>query len=169
MLRVDAAEPDLVDFVDDVEEVALRIDARLLDGLQRLANDALAGRGVGALAHRVEKRDQFVVHEREDVAGHAVLQFYALRAVGGGPVAPAVGRLEGGGEGDAQRFVLRRLQFLALVEDAEEEHPREFGDVLEGGGAVGAPQNVADALDARVHRRLGCERGHSGFLRPLVA
>jgi hypothetical protein len=48
------------------------------------------------------------------------------------------------------------LGFL-LVQDAQEENPSEFGNVLQRPGTIRAPHDVADLLDGRVEPLLTVE------------
>lgn len=52
------------------------------------------------------------------------------------------------------------MQFLlfAFVEDAQEKHPRQFGDVLQRARAIAAAHDVADSFDIGVERLWRAER-----------
>jgi len=152
--RGDHGVIDLVDLVDDVEEVALGVDARALDGAHDLADDLLARVRPRLLAQAPQVRQQLLVEEVEEGAQRARLQFRALGAVRRRPVAPAIRRPQRRPVlgPDRSRFV--GLDLFALVEDAQEEDPGELGHVLQRPGAVGAPHDVADRLDGLVDRLL---------------
>ena len=137
---------DAVDGVEDVEEVLLGVDADGLDGLHDLADDALARGGILPLGEIVKGGKQVVVDEGESAAQGAVLELLALGPCGGSPVLPAVGRIQRGPEGLPDGCALLGFHLLALIDEPEEEEPGEFGDVLQGGGAVGAAHDVADSV-----------------------
>ena len=78
-------------------------------------------------------------------------------ALGGCPVMPAVGCGEDGGKGCADGFGLFGFLELLFVEDAEEEHPGDFGHVLKCSGAVGTAHDVANGFYVAVEGLLGVE------------
>ena len=155
---VDGADLDRVDAVEDVEEVLLRVDADALDAGHDLADDLLARRGARPGCQATEMREEVAVDEGEQRAEGTIRQRLALGATRGGPVPPAVRGSEGAGEGGAHGLGLLRLDLLTLVENAEEEDPCQFRDVLEGPGAVRAPEDVADAVDGGVEGLLAVSR-----------
>jgi hypothetical protein len=46
---------------------------------------------------------------------------------------------------------------LAIIENAQEENPGEFGDILQRARAVGTAQDVANTLDVGIKAGLCCE------------
>ena len=77
--------------------------------------------------------------------------------VGGGPLAPAVGKAQGGGKGLPHSFEFVLFAGFEFVENAKKEDPGEFGDVLKGTGTVGAAHDVADGFDVAIEALLGGE------------
>ena len=141
---------DFVDLVQDIEEVFLRVNAAALDGGHNLADDLLPGGGAALVLQAFQIGQQLLMDELPD-AGLGVL---AQRAIRGGPVAPAVGRFDGGRKGDAEGLGVIGLLRFAFVENAEEENPSEFRDVFHGAGAVGPAHDVANGFDGGVDRLL---------------
>lgn len=76
-----------------------------------------------------------------------IVAFFVVRR---GPVAPAVGFIERGREVTADDLGIFGFVLFLFVEDAQEQEPGEFRDVLQGAGAVGATQDVADRPDGGV-------------------
>jgi hypothetical protein len=76
---------------------------------------------------------------------------------------PTVGCLKGIGEFGSYGFGLFGCLLFLFVEDAEEENPGDFGDVLQCSGAVGAAHDVADGFDVAVEGLLGVELTARGF------
>ena len=156
---------DLVDAVQDVQQVLLRVHRDLVERADDLADHPLAGRRAGHVAQPAQVGKQRAVHEGEIGAHRRVGQLDALRPARRGPVAPAERRLQRRRERDAERRGFLRFDLLALVEDPQEEDPRQLGHVLEGARVVRAPHDVGDLLDRRVHGRragkaAGGGRGH---------
>ena len=81
----------------------------------------------------LEVGQQFLVDELPDARLPVSWRRARIRR---GPVAPAVGLFERRREGQAQGLGFLGLVGFALVEDAEEQNPGEFRDVLHGAGAV---------------------------------
>ena len=146
---------DAVDGVEDVEKVLLGVNADGLDGLHDLADDALARGGVLPLSEVVKGGKQVIVDEGESAAQGTVLELLALGPGGGSPVLPAVWRIQRGPEGLADGCALLGFHVFALIHKPQEEEPGELGDVLEGGGAVGAAHDVADGVYLGVYEGLG--------------
>ena len=166
---VDVVDMDLVDAVEDVAEIGFAVDPDPFHGGHEAGDDALLGAGVRVrlAGARVEIQgaqmgQQGLVDEDEQssIAGGeeftafpaAGLAFGCARMVeairpGRGPVLPAVGRAQGGGEVGAECVGLFLVTALLGVEDAQKEDPGQFGDVLQGARAVGAAHDVADRFD----------------------
>ena len=126
MRLVDGLQVDLVDPVEDVEEVALGVDVDLVDGGDDLADDLLACCCPRSVAKAPQVRQQLAVDEGRERAHRAPGQSDAPGARGSGPVAPAIRRLERRRERRADRLGLLGLELLALVEDAQEQDPRQL-------------------------------------------
>ena len=150
---VDGLHPDLVDAVQDVEEVLLRVDRDLVDRADDLADHSLPGRGAGHVAQLPEMGEQRAVDEAEIGAHRRVGQLRPFRPAGGRPVAPAEGRRQRWREPDPERRGLLRLDLLALVENPQEQDPRELRHVLESARVVRAPHDIRDLLDRGVDGR----------------
>src|SRR5450756_2738839 len=86
---VDGFDADLVDAVQDVEQVLLRIDRDLVDRADYLADHPLPGRRAGGIAQPSEVGEQRPVDEGEVRAHRRVGQPGPLRSARGRPVAPA--------------------------------------------------------------------------------
>ena len=142
---------ELVDLVQHVGEVLLRVNAAALDTGHDFADDLLARGSPGAGLEGFEIGQKVFVDELPD----AFLGVPPQWGVGRGPVAPAIRGLEGGGERKAQRVGFVGLVGLALVKDAEEQDPRELGNVVHGAGDVRPAHDVADGFDGGVERLLG--------------
>ena len=131
----------------------------LLDAGQDLGDDLLARRGVRLVAQLLEVRDQLGVDEAQERLAARLVELAALvgPGLGGvlrggrGPVVPAVGLPERGAVAGAEGLGFQCLAVLGLVEDAEEENPRQFGDVLQRAGDVAAAHDVADRPDGGIH------------------
>ena len=67
------------------------------------------------------------------------------------PIVPAVGLNYGEYKLFAEHLRFLGFALLAFVEDAQEENPGEFGDVLHCAVAVGAAHDVADAFDRLIN------------------
>ena len=153
MCLVDRVDADLVDSIEDVEEVLLCIDAYFVDRADDLADHALAGGRSRGIAKVAKMGEQLTVDEGEVRAHRGVGQLGPLRAARRGPVAPSERCLERGSERDPERGRLLGLDLFALVEDPQEEDPRQLRHVLEGPRVVRASHHVRDLLDRGVHRR----------------
>ena len=152
---VDGFEVDLVDAIEDVEEIALRVDVHLVDRGHDLADDLVPRRRTRLIPEPTQVREQVPVDEREVRTHGAVGELGALGSAGRGPVPPPVRRSERWGEHRPDRLCLLGLKLLALVEDPEEQDPGQLRDVLEGTHVVGAPHDVRDLLDRSVEPTTG--------------
>ena len=144
-----------VDAIEDVEQILLGVDARALDARHDLADHLLPWRRPRLVLEPLEIGQQLLVDEREHRPECGGAKVTPLRPVGVGPIPPAVRRLQRGREVGPDRLSLLGLALLALIEDSEEEDPRQLGDVLQRPRAVRAPHDVADRLHRGVHRLLG--------------
>ena len=150
-------EADLVDPIEDVEEVLLGVDTDPLDSRHDLAYHPLPRVRVRPIAQPAKVRQQLTVDEAEVRAHRRVGQLPALRAGRISPVAPPIGRHDRRAEADADRLGLLGLQLLALVEDPQEQDPRQLRHVLKSAGVVCPPHDIRDLLDRGVDRRRGGE------------
>jgi hypothetical protein len=69
---------DLVDLVEDIEQVALGVDADPLDARHDLGDDLLAARGLRLLAESLEVRDQLPVDEGQERLVARVVELFPL-------------------------------------------------------------------------------------------
>ena len=154
---------DGVNFVENVEEVLFGIDAGAFDAGEYFANHFLPGGSTGKVFESFEVGNQVGMEELKELALGSVGEFLAFPAlgeaidvlervgvVGGGPFAPAVGKAQGGGKGLPHGFEFVLFAGFEFVENAEEQDPGEFGDVLKGTGTVGATHDVADGFDVAI-------------------
>jgi len=162
---VDRGRTNGMDPIQHIEKVAFGIHPGPLHAGQDLADDFLPGRGVGPITQPLEIGQQLAVDETEEGSRRAVLQLAALPADGAGlsrfglirrrcPIVPAIRGFQRGNEFRSYSRSLFGFLDLSLIEDAQEEDPCQFGDVLQSAGAIGAPQNVADRPDSRIDRLL---------------
>jgi hypothetical protein len=134
--RIDSLTAQLVHLVEHVEEIALGIDARALDARHHLADHLLARRGAGPLPQGLEVRQQVAIDEGDEAAERAGLERLPPDPVRRRPVLPAIGRREGRRKLRAHCLGLIALTRLPLIQNAEEEDPRELRHVLKRSGAV---------------------------------
>ena len=90
VLIINAPQPDVVDSINDVQEVAFRVHAGLLHVLHDLADQPVTCRGPSLCANPLQMRQQVLFEELEDIAGGSVLQLPSLRPATGCPAAPLV-------------------------------------------------------------------------------
>ena len=148
--RVGGFEAYVVNLVEDVQKIALRVDADAVHRFHDLADDFAARGGVRGVLQPAQMRDERLVDEGEDAAERAGLELGALAAVRRRPVAPPERRIERRRERSAHRLRFLRLQRLALVENPQKQNPRQLRYVLKRGRAVRPPHNVANGMHARV-------------------
>ena len=142
--RVHVVGADVVHLVEDVEQVALGVDARPLDTGHDLADDLLSRSRAGAALEAAEVRQQLLVHEPAEAAERTRGQLPPLRPILRCPVAPAIGWFERRREFGADGLGCLGLAGLPLVEDSEEQDPCQLGHVLERTGAVRSAHDVPD-------------------------
>ena len=159
MSLVDGFKADLVHPVEDVEEVLLGVDCDLVDRGDYLADDPLAAVAPGRRAVPQIGQKLAVDEGEERPQRRTSIRSASSRP---GPPSPASEGFQRRREPYPRADALLRLDLLALVQNPQEQDPRELRHVLEGAGVVRAPHDVRDLLDRGVHRRRSGEAAGGG-------
>lgn len=152
---VDGLVGDLVDLVQNVEQVALRVGLHTLDAGEDLADDLLAWGGVWSITQTPQVQQQLAVDKPEKSTENAVLKHHTLSPPWSGPVLPAKWRLQRRSEFRSDRFRLFTLPQLPLIQYPKEQHPCQLGHILKGARTVGMAHDAANGFDCSVDRALG--------------
>ena len=160
--RVNGLMAEVVNPVEDVEEVALGVDTHPLHAAHDLADHFLPHAGVGLAFQALEVRKQAAIDEGEQFAELAGFHCLAQRSIRRGPILPAIGRGQRWGKGATHSLGFFLFLGFDLVENAQEQHPGQFGNVLHRAGHVAPAHDVADGFDGLIDGLAGIVRFTTG-------